>query len=174
MPKFSPNILLPVLLTALAAAAAPVSAQEAARETPESLQLAQVTIEQRVIIRIPMVRPPTGPVPRGAALAPPMPTGPQASVATKEVKGPKCLKLDRLRGALINAAAGTVTMLTDKDERFRTHFSRMCRAADFYSGFYIEPNKDGAICVGRDTLHSRNGSTCDIERFGKLVPDDDD
>jgi hypothetical protein len=165
LPTFPPPFLLPLLLVAAATSAM-------AQEPMPGVQLAQVTIEQRVIIRIPLVRPQTAA--RGASLPQPIPDAPQNASAVKEVKGPKCLKLDKLRGAVINAAAGTITMLTDKDERFRTHFGRMCRAADFYSGFYVQPNKDGSICVGRDTLHARNGSTCDIERFGKLVPDDDD
>ena len=29
---------------------------------------------------------------------------------------------------------------------------RSCSARDFYSGFYVERNADGQICVKRDTL----------------------
>lgn len=168
LPKFAPPFVLSALLSVAAGAATPQ--EERAAPDMTRVQLAQVTIEQRVIIRIPLVRP-GGAQGQRAALAPPIPDVPQTTV--KEVKGPKCLKLDRLRGAVINAVSG-VTMLTDKDEYFRAHFGKMCRAADFYSGFYIEPNKDGSICAGRDTLRARNGSSCDIEKFGKLVVDDDD
>ena len=139
------------------------------------VQLAQVTIEQRVIIRVPIMPPPAPPQPNGqrlqrnASLAPPAPPEPPTAPEIKEVKGPKCLKLEHLRGAVLNSDTG-VTMLNDKDEAFRTHFGRTCRAADFYSGFYVEPTKDGAICAGRDALHARNGSTCDIEKFTKLKP----
>ncbi|MBO9574972.1 MAG: hypothetical protein J7494_04495 [Sphingobium sp.] len=169
LPKFATPLVLSALLTVAAGAATPQDG-ERDQQAMTRVQLAQVTIEQRVIIRIPLVRPGAAQGQR-AALAPPMPDPPPATI--KEVKGPKCLKLDRLRGAVINAVTG-VTMLTDKDERFRTHFGRTCRPADFYSGFYIEPNKDGSICAGRDTLRARNGSSCDIEKFGKLVEDDDD
>jgi len=164
------NVLLdfasPIIASVLLMAASGVAA---APDVPqyEPVQLAQVTIEQRVIIRIPTVPPPRQ---RGAGIAPPL-SQLRDAPEVKEVKGPKCLKLERIRGAVINTESG-ITMLTDKDERFRAHFGRRCRAADFYSGFYIEPNKDGTICAGRDLLHARNGSTCDIERFGKLLPDD--
>jgi hypothetical protein len=62
--------------------------------------------------------------------------------------------------------------LTDKDEALRTHFTKSCRPADFYSGFYVQPTKDGSICSGRDMVHARNGTTCDIQKFTRLVPDD--
>ncbi len=149
------------LLLAAAAGAAPATDAE----SNISIQLAQVTIERRVIIRIPAVR-----SPRRAVLNPPASPALDELPELKEVKGPKCLKVERLRGAVINTTRG-VTMVTDGEERFRAHFSRMCRPADFYSGFYIEPNKDGSICAGRDALYARNGSACDIEKFSRLVPD---
>jgi hypothetical protein len=140
------------------------------------VQLAQLTIEQRVIIRIPAIPlPEAPPEPRGAAVSPPAPPPvvslPGRPQPTREEKGPKCLKLGKIRGALINLDRG-ITMVTDQNEQFRAHFGRSCRAADFYSGFYIEPNKDGSLCAGRDMLHARNGSNCDIEKFSRLVPDD--
>jgi hypothetical protein len=174
LPDFVPPLFVSVLLMVASGASAAPEAQRAPPPS-RSLQLAQVTIEQRVIIRIPMVRPPAPPPPPGGgqrtALAPPVQDDERDAPTLKEVKGPKCLKLQRLRGFVINSETG-VTLLTDKDELFRTHVGRMCRAADFYSGFYIQPTKDGDICAGRDALHARNGSTCDIEKFTKLVPDD--
>jgi len=162
LPAFATTLLLPLLLASTPDAAAK---RRAGAEAP--VQLAQVTIEQRVIIRIPTMREGQASVMReGAPLPPP-------EVRLKEVKGPKCLQLNRLRGAVINPASG-VTMVTLLREQFRAHFSRSCRPAEFYAGFYIEPNKDGALCARRDTLHSRNGSTCEIEKFSRLVPDDDD
>ncbi len=171
----SPIFASVLLIAASGLATAPAIAQPAqlAPQMPAPIQLAQVTIEQRVIIRIPTVPLPRAAMPgqRGAAIAPPMPPQFPDSPSLKEVKGPKCLKLERIRGAVVNMESG-ITLMTDRDERFRTHFGRMCRAADFYAGFYIEPNKDGSVCAGRDLLHARNGSSCDIERFAKLVPDE--
>jgi hypothetical protein len=190
-----------MLLTA--AAGAPMPAQVRPVAQLASVQLAQVTIERRVIIRIPTItmqdkapetrgqgaNPPAPriqPQPnarpnarietaRGALAAPPpapLPVLPNARIeAARERKGPKCLKLGDIRGALISLDTG-ITMVTGEDDFFRVHFSRSCRSADFYASFYIEPNKDGAICAGRDMLHARNGSQCGIEKFSRLEPDD--
>lgn len=169
MLDFASPVSLSVLLMAASTTASMPRAAEAPRAT--HIQLAQVTIEQRVIIRIPTIPPPNAPRLQRGALTSPLPPEPPEDVELKEVKGPKCIKLDSLRGAILNSQTG-VTMLTDRDEAFRTHFGKSCRAADFYSGFYVQPTKDGSICAGRDTLHARNGSTCDIQKFTKLVPDD--
>jgi len=164
LPVFATPLLLPVLLA---------SAPDVGRNRPPDgdalpapTQWAQLTIEQRVIIRIPTVR--SG---QRSSLMREDDASPLPAPAMKEEKGPKCLQLNRVRGAVINPTSG-VTMLTVPRERFRTHLGRACRAADFYSGFYIEPNKDGAICAGRDTLHARNGSTCEIVKFSRLVVDE--
>lgn len=138
-----------------------------APKVPSSSQWAQVTIEQRVIIRIPTVRP------RGERSSLTAEAAPAPPPRLRETKGPRCLPLNRIRGAVITMLNG-VTMVTSQSEQFRTHFGRACRPADFYAGFYIEPNKDGAICAGRDTLHARNGSTCEIEKFSLLVPEADE
>lgn len=167
------DFVSPVSLSVLLmAASATASMPRTVAEPPSaSIQLAQVTIEQRVIIRIPTIPPPNAPRLQRGALTSPLPPEPPDNVELREVKGPKCIKLDSLRGAILNSRTG-VTMLNDRDEAFRTHFGKSCRAADFYSGFYVQPTKDGSICAGRDTLHARNGSTCDIQKFTKLVPDD--
>ena len=155
-----PVVALLIALTLLFAATSDVA--PAAPGDMRQVQMAQLTIERRIIIRIPMMRPPP-PAPELAA--PPEPP------AEREKRGPKCLKLKRIKGAVVNQETG-LTMITDKNERLRAHLGRTCRATDFYSGFYIEPNKDGELCAGRDVLHARNGSSCDIETFGKLVSDD--
>jgi hypothetical protein len=50
---------------------------------------------------------------------------------------------------------------------------KACRARDFYSGFYVDRNADGQLCVDRDRLHSRSGSDCSVSRLRELVPADD-
>ena len=164
----SPTVLSLLLLAATGASTASKAGEA---PLPHPVQLAQVTIEQRVIIRIPTIQPPGVARLQRGALTAPLPPDPTQDVEIKEVKGPKCVKLDSLRGALINSKTG-VTLLTDKDEALRTHFTKSCRPADFYSGFYVQPTKDGSICAGRDAVHARNGTTCDIQKFTKLVPDD--
>ncbi len=45
-----------------------------------------------------------------------------------------------------------------------------CTARAFYSGFYVEQNEDGRLCVSRDLLQSRAGATCSVEQLTRLVP----
>lgn len=158
---FTTSLLLPLLL-----ASAPLSAWDGQTGTSSGIagtQWAQLTIEQRVIVRIPTVRGAqrSGSLRDGAGLP--------SDDSLKEVKGPKCLQLNRLRGAAISPEKG-ITMIMVPSAQFRAHFSRSCRPADFYAGFYIEPNKDGSLCAGRDMLHARSGSTCEIVKFSRLVP----
>ena len=44
-----------------------------------------------------------------------------------------------------------------------------CPALDFYGGFYLQPD-DERICAKRETIRSRVGGSCRIERFRLLVP----
>lgn len=132
------------------------------------LAQAQLTIERRVIIRVPVM--PRGGAARAAAMqAADVPPAPP--VELKETKGPKCLTVRNLRGAIVEGER-TLQLFSAPGERYRAHFGRSCRGADFYSGFYIAPSKDGSLCAGRDDLHTRNGSTCEVQRFTRLVPDD--
>ncbi len=153
----------------LAAAPAEPPRPPAALQPPAPTEWSQVTIEQRVIIRIPTMRRPSA---RASLMAeaPPPP-----AVRLREGKGPKCLPIGRIRGAVITMLNG-VTMITDRNEQLRAHFGKTCRTADFYAGFYIEPRKDGSLCAGRDTLHARNGSSCEIEKFSRMIaePVDDE
>jgi hypothetical protein len=40
---------------------------------------------------------------------------------------------------------------------------------DFYGQLYLLPN-DGRICARRDSIRSRVGGSCRIEKFRTLVP----
>ncbi|MBB3925083.1 hypothetical protein GGR43_000784 [Sphingobium jiangsuense] len=138
------------------------------------VELAQMTIEQRVIIRVPMVRPGLPPPDmqrprrRGDPL-PPAPAPPQA-MKWEERKGPKCVQLAQLRAAAITSSRGVDLMLRDAS-RLRAHLSRECRPEALYSGFYIQPDDDGSLCAGRDRLLARSGANCTITEFKRLVPD---
>jgi hypothetical protein len=156
LPLATTIILLPVLLAGASDAAT------ASRPT-QLAQLAQLTIEQRVIIRIPTMPPRATRSSLMTAEPPPAP-----AFQWRELKGPKCLALHSIRGAVITMANG-VTMIAGRTERYRAYLDRACRPADFYAGFYVSPNKDGALCAGRDMLHARNGSACEIEKFSRLV-----
>lgn len=46
---------------------------------------------------------------------------------------------------------------------------KACHAHDFYSGFYVERNADGQICIERDKIHARSGANCLIHDLHALV-----
>ena len=52
----------------------------------------------------------------------------------------------------------------------RARLEKGCPSIDFYSGFYLKPTKDGQLCQDRDTIHSRTGGACEIEKFRTLLP----
>lgn len=134
-----------------------------------AVQLTQMTIEQRVIIRVPMVRPG-----RPAENAPDRfarPVPPEAAPVTwVEHKGPKCIDIGDLRAAAITSSRGIDLMLRNH-RRLRAVIGRECRSADLYSGFYIQPNQDGALCARRDRILARSGADCKITEIRTLVPE---
>jgi hypothetical protein len=126
---------------------------------------AQVRIEQRVTIRIA----PPGPrlrqsmMPEMAPLAPPR---------LSERKMGKCVAVSGI--AAVQPDAGGKLLLFMRDRRLiSASLEKACRARDFYSGFYLEPSRDGMLCVDRDKLHSRAGANCEISRMRQLVAIDD-
>jgi hypothetical protein len=142
--------MTPVLLLLIAA-----TAGDARPEADERrIQLAQVIIRERVIIRVPA---------RPAAQAP-------ASVKWKEKKAPRCLPMSGVGGAAV-VEQDSVDLFLKGGQRIRARFESSCPALDYYSGFYILPTKDGRICADRDSIHTRAGGECQITRFRSLVPD---
>lgn len=130
--------------------------------------LAQMTIEQRVIIRVPMARPPVpGPPPERFAREM---QGDGPPVNWGERKGPKCIDINRLMAASIASSRGVDLMLRGR-ERIRALLGRGCRTEDLYSGFYIQPNSDGALCANRDRVLARSGADCPITSLKRLVPE---
>ena len=124
-------------------------------------QWAQLTIEQRVIIRVPMARAREREHERKV----------EKATEWKEKKGPKCVAIRSIRGASITSPHGVDLILAD-GHRYRAHLERGCRSVGFYAGFYIEPSRDSSICAGRDELQSRNGMSCVVDSFKRLVEDD--
>lgn len=141
---------------------APQSATAASMEALiDGLRLRQIRIEQRVIVRIAPQRAGS----RRNLLA-------QLPVRTRttryqERKKAQCVKLEQIAG--VETGSGNRLLLFMRDaEIMSINLEKACRARDFYSGFYVERNKDGNMCVDRDTLQSRNGARCDIERMMQL------
>lgn len=147
------------------AADGPAYTPEMAAGVVAGQELAQLVIEERVIIRVPMQR--HGSAHSGPARRAPPPPAPPGG--WREEKGPHCIAIRKVRGAAITSAHGVDLLLAGR-ERLRARLGRECRAADFYSGFYIRPSADGTLCAGRDRILSRSGMDCEIVAIRRLVP----
>ncbi|WP_420145938.1 hypothetical protein [Sphingobium sp.] len=131
--------------------------------TGDPVQWAQLSIQQRVIIRVPMAK-------KGRA---PAQISPEARNAWEEKKGPRCVALRSIRGASIVVGNGVDLLLAD-NHRYRARLEKGCDSTGFYSGFYVEPDEDGSLCSGRDELQARSGLNCAIDSFRRLIPTDED
>ena len=110
----------------------------------------RVVIRDEVILRIP-VRPRVSP-----------------RIEWTERKGPKCIAIDTIAAAMLSGPSSIDFMLRDR-RRIRAQMDSQCPALDFYNGFYLQPD-DERICAKRETISSRVGTSCRIERFRQLVP----
>lgn len=126
----------------------------------------QVRIEQRVVIRVS----PRATSARQSLLAElPTQASPQQFV---ERKIGKCVAVSDI--AAVQTGSGNRLLLFTRDRRIiSAKLEKACRARDFYSGFYVEQNKDGMLCVDRDKLQSRAGANCEVSRIRQLVQVDE-
>jgi hypothetical protein len=136
-----------VLFVTVATIVALLLAGGGGEEAP--VMLAQLTIRQQVIIRVP-ARPQRAP-----------------QQDWKEKGGPKCIPVSALAGAQISPDG--VDLLLKGGARVRAKLNR-CPPLDYYSGFYIRPGLDGRVCQDRDTIRVRSGGSCEIDVFKSLVP----
>ncbi len=127
------------------------------------IQIAQVRIERRIIIRVPRRRPVTA-----NRLADIQRRSKPTTYAEKKIG--KCLPMGNILGVQM-ADGRELDLLTRDRKRVRARLEKKCQARSFYSGFYMEKSGDGKICAGRDILHSRTGAKCEIDRFRQLVPE---
>jgi len=134
--------------------AAPVAAPPRPAAPPEIriTRIAQLSIRERVIIRVPVRRPARAP-----------------QIVWQEKKGPRCIAMKDLAAAAITKAS-SVDLVLRGGGRVRAELESACPALEYYSGFYIAPTDDGMVCADRDAIHTRAGGECEIERFRKLVP----
>ena len=122
----------------------------------------QVRIERRVTIRIA----PISPAVRENMVA--EFSRPQAQPRYIERKMGKCVPLRSIAAA--QAAPGDRLMLYMRDQRIvSARLEKACSAQDFYSGFYVEPSKDGMLCVDRDKLQARTGAKCELSGLRQMV-----
>jgi hypothetical protein len=116
-----------------------------------SESVTRLVVQDEVILRVPVL--PRTVVPR---------------IEWIERKGPKCIPAAAIRRAVLSGPEEVDFVLTNR-RRVRAHFDEDCPALDFYGGFYLRP-EDERLCAGRDSIHSRMGGSCTIERFWHLVP----
>lgn len=129
---------------------------------PENAQ--QVRIEQGFVIRIS----PLGPTREMLAELPDAPF----ATRFRERKVGRCVPVAAIAGVQIGG--DDRLMLFMRDQRMiGASLEKACRARDFYSGFYLERNGDGQLCVDRDMIHSRSGASCSLSRLRQLVAIDE-
>ena len=124
--------------------------------------LNQVRIEQRLTIRI---------TPRASAPQPQMlvelPTRPLPQRLVERDFG-SCLSIAGIAGVEVSNTNRLILYMRDH-RVLSAGLERACNARDYYSGFYVERNSDGQICVKRDSLLSRSGASCKLSRIKQLV-----
>lgn len=109
-----------------------------------------MTVEERLIIRVPVN-------PR-----------PRLRVRWEEEKGPKCIPARALAGAFLSGP-DSIDFILKGRQLVRARLDSDCEGLDFYGGFYMQP-EDKQICARRDTIRSRVGGSCRIDKFRTLVP----
>ena len=148
---------IPASLLALAAPALAAAGDSMAQM--DGVRVAQVTVHERVIIRLPRMA-----TPRTITRAPaPVP------VKYKEKKGPKCVAVADMGGAMI-VEPGAVDLVMEGGKRLRAKLDDDCGPMDFYNGFYLRPAADGKVCANRDVIRMRSGASCAIATFKTLQP----
>ncbi len=122
----------------------------------------QVRIERRVTIRI---APHTAAARQNLVADLPQQAAPREY---RERKMEDCLAVSGIVGVQTGSGNRLILYLNDR-RTVSAMLEKSCRARDFYSGFYLERNEDGKLCVGRDKLQSRAGAKCEIDRLRQLV-----
>lgn len=166
-------IVAPILLLAGAGAVPAVPLPPPSRSGPVDLPAVdlqpvtnwQLVIEQRLTIRVPARRTPLVNFSASPEASPR--TAPQP-ITWKEKKAPKCLAMKSVVGMQVQR--DSIDILTRQNQRIRALLNRGCRPLDFYSGFYMQANKDGQLCADRDLIHARSGAECEIDKFRLMVP----
>jgi hypothetical protein len=146
-------MIRPAFPVALLAIAAPAAAM--VQSDLDGIELSQLTIHQRIVIRVPRVA------------HPPSKTSEATSPEFKEHKGPKCVAVGDIAGAVLGKP-GVVDLMMDNGTRLRAKLDGDCKPLDYYTGFYIRPAADGLVCQDRDAIRMRSGATCQIEGFKSL------
>ncbi|RIA43741.1 hypothetical protein DFR49_1969 [Hephaestia caeni] len=141
-----------LLLLLAAPAAAPAG-------PPGGIAWQQVTIHERIVVRVPRM-----PIPPGR-----QPIADVQPLRWVEKDAPKCVAVDTLAAATITEP-DSVDLVVRGGSRLRAKLGDDCPALDFYSGFYLKRTSDGRLCARRDSIRSRSGDNCPIVALKHLVP----
>lgn len=117
---------------------------------PPEQSVRVMTVQRQMILRIP-VRP-----------------RPRLQLRWEEEKGPRCIPVGAIAGAMLSSPDSVDILLRDR-QRMRARLDNDCEGLDYYGGLYLETD-DGKFCAKRDSIRSRMGGTCRIEKFRTLVP----
>jgi hypothetical protein len=129
----------------------------------------QVRIEQRITIRIAPAPPVHDPREMRRSLFD-IPT--RGFPRIEERRMNQCVAVGAIAG--VQPDGPSRLMLFLRDQRLvSVALDKTCNARDFYSGFLVERTADGMICAGRDKLHSRSGTHCDLGKLRQMVEVDD-
>ena len=142
-----------LLYGAMFVAASAQAAFATPKPMPAATILAQVIIQRTIVVRVPPVLP-------SAAIAQP--------TRWKEKGGPDCIKWSTIAAAMISSAS-TLDVILRGGKRYRVRLGKNCQAIDFYSDFYVKATPDGQVCRSRDSIYSRAGGECGIDKFRTLV-----
>jgi hypothetical protein len=125
-----------------------LAGSEAPPAPPKGVRI--MTVEERLTIRVPVA-------PR-----------PRLRIRWEEEKGPKCIPAGALAGAFLSGP-DSIDFILRSRRLIRARLDSNCEGLDFWGGFYVQP-EDRRICARRDTIRSRAGGSCRIEKFRTLVP----
>ena len=93
---------------------------------------------------------------------------PRIRIRWEEEKGPKCLPAEGIARAFLSGP-DSVDFLMRNRQLIRARLDSDCDGLDFYGSVYVQP-EDHRICARRDSIRSRVGGSCRIEKFRTLVP----
>lgn len=122
----------------------------------------QVRIERRIIIRIA----PSSPETRTSLMSE-LPRRPMER-NYEEVPHGDCVPAASIVGVQPMNDNRLLLFTRDRDV-LTASLERGCSARAFYSGFYFERSDDGRLCIARDQLRSRAGTSCGVTNFTRLV-----
>lgn len=89
------------------------------------------------------------------------------NIEWRESGGPRCIPVRAILGAA-QITQDSIDLVLRDATRIRARLERHCPALDYYNGFYLAATADGLICADRDSIRSRTGGQCQIDRFRSL------